>query len=285
MYSADFATANSEAKRILKQNPSYDFAYLPLALSDLARGKVSDARETYKKLEQTGDEGFSLAKMGEGDLDLYLGRYGDAVSHLQAGIAADEQKKNTGELAQKYLALAEAQFGLNKRAQALAAVKQATDLSQSESVLVPSAMLFLSMGKEDAAKKIAKSLEEKLQTQTKAYSQLINGEIAARDGRTSEAVDLFRQSQGSHDSWLSHFLLGRAYVSAGHFPEGLAELEKCESRRGEATDMFFADTFTLRYLPPLYYWMGRAQQELGMTSTSRASFKSYMKIKSDGQDQ
>jgi hypothetical protein len=114
---------------------------------------------------------------------------------------------------------------------------------------------------------------------------LINGEIAARNGRTSEAVGLFRQSQGSHDSWLSHFLLGRAYISAGHFPEGLAELEKCESRRGEATDMFFADTSTLRYLPPLYYWLGRAQQGLGLTSASRENLKSYMKIKSGGQDQ
>jgi len=113
----------------------------------------------------------------------------------------------------------------------------------------------------------------------------VYGEIAARNGRVAEAVDFFKQSQAGHDSWLSHFLLGKAYVSAGHFPEGLAELEKCESRRGEATDIFFADTSTLRYLPPLYYWLGRAQQGLGLTSASRENFKSYMKIKSDGQDQ
>jgi hypothetical protein len=55
--------------------------------------------------------------------------------------------------------------------------------------------------------------------------------------------------------------------------EALAELEICRKRRGEAADLFSADMTTLRYLPPLYYWLGRAQEGLGTKDGARASFQ------------
>ena len=103
-----------------------------------------------------------------------------------------------------------------------------------------------------------------LQRQTTAYARLISGEIAA----ASAAASPTRSTRSAmrrqrRDSWFGRFLLGKAYVEADHFAEALAELELCVKRRGETTDVFFYDMPTLRYLPPAYYWLGRAQEGVG----------------------
>jgi tetratricopeptide (TPR) repeat protein len=120
-----------------------------------------------------------------------------------------------------------------------------------------------------------------LQSQTKADAQLLEGEIALERKRLSPAVDAFQNAQKLRDTWISHFLLGRAYVEAGHFAEALTELETCRKRRGEATDLFFADMTTLRYLPPLYYWLGRAQEGMGTTEAARNSYKEFLALRKE----
>ena len=50
-------------------------------------------------------------------------------------------------------------------------------------------------------------------------------------------------------------------------------------RRGEATHAFFADTSTLRYLPQIYYDLGRAQDAVGLWAGARASFETYLKLR------
>ena len=66
-------------------------------------------------------------------------------------------------------------------------------------------------------------------------------------------------------------------------PQALAEWETCLKRRGEATDAFFADTSSIRYLPPLYYNLARAQEAIGAVAGARASFDSFLKIRGDAQ--
>ena len=97
--------------------------------------------------------------------------------------------------------------------------------------------------------------------------------------RLSEAVDAYRDAQKQHDSWISHVLLGKAYVEAGHFPEAFTELETGDKRAGEATDLFGANTTTLHYLPPLYYWLGRAQEGLGTSEGARKSYQRFTAIR------
>ena len=108
---------------------------------------------------------------------------------------------------------------------------------------------------------------------------MITGDIAVKRSRFSEAVDSYRDAQKLHDSWISHLLLGKAYVDAGHFPEALTELEKSEKRGSEATDLFDSDTTSLRYLPPVYYWLGRAQEGLGTSDAARQSYLRYIAIR------
>ncbi len=281
MLAGDFDTAITEVERILKSNPSFEFAYLPLALSTLARGDVKGAREIYARLEKLSSTGYSLAKMGQADLEMYLGRNREALEALQPGIVADRKENNYGELAHKLVASAEVHLSLGQRGPAVEEAGQAAQASPVESILYLAARVQLQAGEDARARQLAARLESLMQDQTKSDALLIEGEIALQRNRLGEAVHAFRDAQKLRDTWISHFLLGRAYTEAGHFAEALTELETCRKRRGEATDLFLADMTTLRYLPPLHYWMGRAQEGLGMTEAARKSYHEFLALRAE----
>ena len=165
--------------------------------------------------------------------------------------------RSGGHMPQAYLAL-------GQRGRAAAPRGRAAQSSAHESVLVPAALTLLQAGDEKTAEEIAVTLENMLQTHTTAYARLITAELAFRRGRYPQAVEGFRDSIKRRDTWLGRYLLGRLYVETKHYPEAMAELEICLKRRGEVTDVFFYDTPSLRYLPPVYYWLARAQQALGV---------------------
>jgi len=281
MYAGDFDTAISQAQQILKENPSYQFAYLPLALSTLGRGDAKAARDIYARFETVSPAGYSLGKMGEADLEMYLGRYREALKGLEAGIAADEKEKSTGEMALKYIAKAEVDLALGQKREAVKAAEKAAQFSHVESVMYPAARVLLQAGEDAKAESLASALDNMLQAQSRSYAKLISGEIALQHKRYPDAVNAFSDAQKLHNSWVSHFLLGRAYLEAAHFGEALAEFELCKKRRGETADLMLADTTTLRYLPPLYYWLARAQQGVGMRTEAQDNLQQFLKLRAE----
>ena len=281
MYAGNFPTSVAEAQKIVQQNPSYQFAYLPLALSTLARGDATGAREIYSRFEKISPDAFSIAKMGEADLEIYFGRYKNALDTLNPAIDADEKDKNTGEMALKLVAAGEADFALGRKGEAIQAAQKAAQLSSSETVLYPAARVLTQAGQDVQALRIASTLDNTLQAQSRSYAKLITGEVAMQHGRLPEAVDAFHEAQKLRDSWISHFLLGRAYLAGGHAAEALSEFEGCKKRAGETADLMFADTATLRYLPPLYYWLARAQQGVGMSSGARENYQQFLSLRAD----
>lgn len=282
MYVGDFSTAANEAQFIIHENPSYRFAYLPLALSQLARGDSNGAQETYAKLEKIDAETASVANAGEADLEMYFGRYHRALETLEKGIASDQKEKNTGEMALKYVAKGEAHLALGQKAEAIRAAQQAFQLNADESVSYPAARILIASGRDAEALKIASTLDNTLQTQNRAYSQLIRGEIDIQKKQLPQAVEELRQGEKLRDSWISRFLLGRAYLEAGHFPEAVAEFENCKKRQGETADLMFADTATLHDLPPLYYWLAGAQRGAGMSAAAQENLQQFLKFRTDG---
>jgi serine/threonine protein kinase/tetratricopeptide (TPR) repeat protein len=278
VYAGDFATVITEAKRMIQDDPKYPYVHLPLALSTLARGDARGARDIYAQLETLSP---STAKIGEADLEMYLGRYKAAVAVLEDGIAADARGNNTGELALKYVAKAEAHLALGQKAQALQAARKAAEASSDESVEFPAARALIAAGDEAAAERIAGALDKTLQTQSRSYAQLILAEIALKRGRYAEAIDGARAAQKQHDSWISHFLLGRAYLEAQHFAEALSNFDICLKRQGEAADLMFADSATLRYLPPVYFYAAQAQMGVGVKSAATENFKKFIALRAD----
>ena len=270
MYAGDFDTAVAEGSRVVKEAPSFELAFLPIALSKLAKGDFEGALATYGQLEQTGPSGAALARFGRADLEMYRGRYRDALKILEEAILLDQKAGNTGMLAQDHVAAAESYLAVGDKKRAVAAARKAAALSSHESVLLPAALALIQAGQDAEAEKIALALDNMLQSHTTAYARLIRAEIAAVKGRYGEAIELLRDSIKRRDTWFARFLLGKLYAETDHFAEAMAELDLGLKRRGETTDVFFYDTPSLRYLPPAYYWLARAQQETGVADAAKS---------------
>jgi tetratricopeptide (TPR) repeat protein len=280
MYASDFSAATAEADRLIKENPAFEYPFVPLALSHLALGDEAGARDAYARLAALSPLGSSLANLGEADLEMRFGRARKAVALLTEGIAADRGRSGSARLAQKQVILAEGYAALGDQRRAADAAQQATSLNRREGTLFPAAMVLLHSNHGEAATAIASDLDKMLQRQTSAYAQLISGEAALERGRIVDAIEAFRAAIKRHDSWFGRFLLGRAYVEAGgHDAEALAELELCAKRQGETNDVFFYDMPTSRYLPPLYYWLGRAQEGLGAAADARKYYQEFLAIR------
>jgi serine/threonine protein kinase/tetratricopeptide (TPR) repeat protein len=264
MYAGDFETAEAEGARVVEQVPTFELAFVPVALSRLARDDYEGALSVYEQLAATSPYGASLASFGRADLEMYRGGFRRALEILEEAIALDEKAGSTGMLAQNYVAAAEAYLVLGENEQALAAARKAAELSSHESVLFPAALVLLRAGSVAEAEAIALDLDNRLQTLTSAYARLIEAEVAMTRGEYATAIEKFRDSIERRDTWFGRFLLGRLYVDRELYPEAMAELDLAVERHGEVTDVFFYDTPSLRYLPEAYYWLARAQQPIGV---------------------
>jgi tetratricopeptide (TPR) repeat protein len=277
MYAGDFTTAIEQAKIVLQGNPSFEYAILTIARSAAGAGDLPAAKAAYTQLSQVSPLGASMAALGEIDLAMYQGRFREAL-RLIAPITARTPASDDSRAA-LVVALAETNQALGRRAEAVREATRAAKLdAKNESILFPAARILIDDGRTEAALAIARDLENLLQNQTASYARLIDGELALKSGRLLTAIDAFREGQKRHDSWYSHFLLGRTYIEARHYAEALPELELCLKRKGEVTDVFITDSSTLRYLPPLYYWLARAQQGLG-NSGARENYQKYLDMR------
>jgi eukaryotic-like serine/threonine-protein kinase len=279
MYAGDFATAIAEAQRVQEETPQFEYAHIPAALSQLAQGDVAAARESYRRMSLVSPLGASFASMGLADMAMYFGRHREAVELLQRGIDADMKANNATQAAQKHVALAEAYLAIGQPRRAADAAAQAAKLSRLESTLFPTGLALARAGRDELALQIATDLDKLLQRQTTAYAGVIRAAVALQHGRVAEGIEELRAAQQRRDSWTGRFLLGKAYVEADHFAEAFTELELSFKRRGETTDVFFFDMPTLRYLPPLYYWLGRAQQALGASAEAQKSYEQFLALR------
>jgi tetratricopeptide (TPR) repeat protein len=284
VYVGDYATALTEGKRLIQDSPGYDQPFLPVALANLFNGDLEEARATYERVESVSALGRSLGRLGRADLLMYRGRFREALPLLQEGIADDEKAGNTNLLGRQYVALSENLLALGQTARAVAAAQKAAGISEHESVLFPSALVLVGARRDSEAEKIAATMENTLQSQMIAYAQLVRAAIALRESRLAAAVDLFRDSLKRRDTWMGRLMLGRLYVETKRYTEAIGELDVAMKRSGEAGDVFFYDFPTARYLPPLYYYLGRAQEALG-SADAKKNYKSYVDIRGSADPQ
>jgi tetratricopeptide (TPR) repeat protein len=281
MYAGDFDTAIAEATKLQNDDPKFEYFYLPLAISNLARGDAAAAREAWTRLSEVSPVGASFATLGQADADMHLGQHQRATRRLRDGLSADARNRNQSEQARKAVALAEASLALGQRARAVQLATEATTLSRATSTLVPAAFVFVGARQVDKARRVADDLEKLLQRETTSYARLIAALIALENNRLADAIETFRDAQKRYDSWFGRFLLGKAYVQAEHYTEGLAELELAVKRAGETTDVFVDDMPTLRYLPPAYYWLARASEGAGAATQAGQSYERFLSLRAE----
>src|SRR5262249_1428205 len=137
MYAGDFDTAIAKASQLQKDDPKFEYNYLPFALSKLAQGDAVAARDAYSRLSQVSPLGASFAALAQAAANLHFGQASHESALLRDGMAADAKNKNNSESARKAVALAEAYLALGQRKEAGEAAGQATALSRAESVTIP----------------------------------------------------------------------------------------------------------------------------------------------------
>lgn len=283
MYAGDFGAAEKQAREVLEKDDTRYYARLPLAIAALSRNDLDKAKAAYEAMIATGEQGASHGNLGLADLEMYRGKYAEAIALLLDGIAADLESGNQRAASTKYIALAEAHI-LNDdpKERSLEAIKAALETSSGLSQKVGAAINYLAAGEASLAREIAGELSSGLQPQNRAYGAMISGMLYSAAGQHVEAIDTLVRATQLSDFWLVRLELGKAYLRAGASAEALDEFSRCEQRRGEASAVFLDDLPTWRYVAELPYWRGRAQQEVGMTHAARESYRVFLSLRAEG---
>jgi tetratricopeptide (TPR) repeat protein len=216
--------------------------------------------------------------VGLADMALYQGRPDDALSILEPALKADLAAKDSSRAAAKYVMQAQAWLMKGQSAQAIAAADRAVSGSTDESLLYPTAMVFLDAGKSDKALELSRKLSQRLEPDPGAYGKLIEAEVQMKRKDYRDAVRTFQDAQKIADTWLGRLGLGRAYLEAGAFPDADTELDACVKRRGEASSVFLDDEPSWRYFAPVEYYLGRAREGLRSPGAAEA-YRNYLKAR------
>jgi tetratricopeptide (TPR) repeat protein/predicted Ser/Thr protein kinase len=274
----DFNGAEKEIQDLINLDSEYWDVYVCKGLVEIAQGLPSQAAGTYRSLGAKGPYAASLAATGLADLALYEGRLTEAVKLLEAGVAFDLKNDMAFRAADKCLMLAQARLVQGKKDLASAAAVRGLTIDKSAEIQFLAGEVFAEAGQQDKTRDISAALRMKLEPGQKAQARILSGRLSLQRGEVSDAVALFGQARDLADTWLARFYLGLAYLEAGSFAEAYSEFDLCLKRRGEAAAVFWNDLPTMRRLPPLYYYMGRAQEGL-KSAAARDSLNAFLLIR------
>ena len=275
MYAGEWEKAQAEAEKTLVLDSARFVAWLPIAMAKAAAGDIKGAASAYDSMRAAAEPAASLANLGKADLEILGGNFETAVSTLKAGVELDKASGNSRALGTKQVVLADAYAELGLRDEARTALEAAVATGGSAR-LIPAALVYIRLGDYDAALAIAETLGGRLQSQSRAYGRMIEGLVALAQDDTVDAVDKLNAAAEFSDMWLVRFHLGQAYVQAGFPAEAIGEFEACTQRLGEATALFLDDQPTWRYTGTLPYWIGRAEESLGMTHSAKERYRTFV---------
>ena len=165
---------------------------------------------------------------------------------------------------------------------ALASTDEALTLTRRRNILIAAAGVLIEAEQVERALELSRELAAQLEPEPRVLAKLIEGQVALANGEPQEAIGLFNEGQALIDCWMGRYLLGRAYLDAGAFTEAYSEFETCIKRRGEATSLFLDDVPSYSYFPPVYYYLGLAQEGLNSPAAVE-SYRTYLEIKANGE--
>ncbi|MFQ6005145.1 MAG: tetratricopeptide repeat protein [Woeseia sp.] len=276
MYASEFDTAVIEANKARGNDRTCYKAWLPLAMHAIADGNLDAARDAYRRMADSGARAASIARLGLADVEIFSGNFVAARKILLDGIADDDEITFDDEMAAKYIALADLLFREGNQDAAFVAAGKALALTSSEASSVPVGLMYAEAGRTDAAMAIVDTLSHRPQPRSRSYATLIEAMLRLRAEKTSQAIKMLTQAAAMADLWLVRLHLGHAYLEGGFYAEALDEFLSVGRRHGEAAAIFLDDLPTYRYVATLPYWIGRAQEELGMAGAATANYSTFI---------
>ena len=283
-YGGDFQAGEQEARSA--QDLGSPLGLLPLAFAQLGQGQPSQASETYQALGRAdvlGSLGASFAASGLGDLAIYEGRFADARRVLEQGAAADLKGNAKDRAAAKFVSLGYVHLLRGQTGAAAAAAETALANSQAVKIRFLAGRVLIEANRAAAARPLIAALGSETQSEPRAYAKILEGDALLKTGDARRAIALFGEANGLLDAWIGHFDLGRAYLEAGLFAQADSEFDRCLMRRGEALALFIDEEPTYGYLPPVYYYQGRAREGL-KTERFADSYREYIKIRGNSKE-
>jgi tetratricopeptide (TPR) repeat protein len=253
-----------------------------LALSQLGRGLVGEARETYQKVSTMDAYGSAFSAAGLGDLAVYEGHFSEAVRLLEKGAAADLAAKRPDGAAMKFAEIAYAHLASGKNGPAVAAAELALKNSNVVSIRFLAGRIFAEAGSAARARTLATGLQSEVAAEPQTYGKIIEGLIALKAGDSRPAIKILTDANSVLDTWLGRFDLGRAYFAAKAFPQADSEFDRCIQRRGEVLEVVNEDP-TYGLFPIVYYYQGRVREELKTASFADA-YREYLKIRGQSKE-
>jgi serine/threonine protein kinase/tetratricopeptide (TPR) repeat protein len=275
-YAGDFQNAEREAQ--LAQELGDEWALQALALAKLGQNDFGAATAAYEALGRAESAGPSFSTSGLGDIALYQGRFQDAARILTEGAAADLKADERDRAALKLVSLAYTELSRGQMRAAIDAADRAIANSRSVQVRFLAGRTYAEAGAIGKASAIATELVDELQLEPQAFGKLLEGIVLLNRGAVRAAVRTITDANKMLDTWIGHFDLGRAYLAAEAFPQADSEFDRCLKRNGEALSLFLDEEPTSGYLPPVYYYLGRAREGMG-TAAFGDVYRRYLAIR------
>jgi eukaryotic-like serine/threonine-protein kinase len=279
MYAGKFEEAVARGKKVAALNKDYALAWIAQGLASAALGKYDEAAAAYKQLSSIA--GWQArGALGLADLAMLRGRTNDAAAALEPMLA---QRLPPQQMARVQNTLAAVRLTQGRAPEALKLAEGALGSSTDPITRYEAGRIFAAAGRAPRAKEMAAELDKSLVPDTQALGMTLRGEIQLIEGDVRGAVATFVQSLKTSDTWMTRYLLGRAYAQAGEYQDADREFDNCERRKGEATAIYIDDVPTWRLIAPLYYYTGTARAAL-KRSTAADSFRAFVELKRDGDE-
>ncbi len=281
LYAGKFEEAMAGGKKASDLQKSYGPAWLTQGLSAAALGKYDEASASYTTLGALA--GFKAASVqGVADLAMLRGRLSAAAAALEPMLA---ETIPANQQARVHTTLAAVRLGQARSADAITLAERALKLSSDAVTRFEAGRILLAAGRAARAKELAAGLDKSLSPETQAQALALTGEIHLVAGDERAAIDSFQQSLKLADAWYTRYLLGRAYLAAGAFPEATSEFDACLTRHGEAAAIYLDDVPTWRMIAPVYYYQGVARAALRSTAGAADAFRTFVAFKEGGDEQ
>jgi serine/threonine protein kinase/tetratricopeptide (TPR) repeat protein len=273
-FAGEFEMAEREARSVIGQRVNAGLGLYVLGVALEAQGRLVDAAATYRELAKVDARWASVAQTGFAELAMYEGRFAEARKILAQGAATDVTAGYPDRAAQKLGALAALESQLGQRRSAVQAARQALAHSKGRGIRLAAAMALVDADAAEQARELAASLSAETPSDSRAYGEIVEAYALKENPR--HAVNLLNEANNLVDTWLGHFVLGRAYLQDGQFAQADSEFDQCLKRRGEtlAPD----DLLLFGYLPDVHYYQGRAREGL-KTERFADSYRRYLDIR------
>ncbi len=241
-----------EARRRGVQGPRLDWG---LGMALLGQGKLGEARERLRRLQETGGIYEGHARLYLAAADIYEGKLRAAIEQLQAGIRLDQKLRNRSpERLRRYLL---ARIFLVRGEPGLARTELRALVTPGPESLGPEELrragtLYAWLSDLSEARRLLKQLELVRSRIASSYSEScyhnLAGEVALAEGRTQQAVESFLGATAEYERFVSDQGLARAYAAQHDWTRARAAWQQVIDARGQVFHSGFPADLVLAHL-------------------------------------